>query len=823
MRISWNWLSEMVDLSKVGGPAGLAELLTRRGLEVESLESQGAGLEKVVTAKILEKGQHPQADRLSLCKVTTGSGEPLEIVCGAQNHKAGDIVALAQVGAHLPNGVKIAAGKIRGVVSNGMLCSEEEMGLPSTVDGILILAPDTPLGLPIAEVLGRNDHILTLKITANRADCLSHWGIAREVAAAVGKPPCRPVGAKKVEWDVKRQDAKPRTGLEAGTLGRQFYGCRIEGVKVGPSPGWLKRKLEAVGSRSINTVVDATNLVLFELGQPVHAYDAARLAGDSLVIRAARAGETIPLLDEKTVELAGTELVIADRDKAVALAGIMGGGNSQVTQSTTEVYLEVAQFDPASVRRASARHQRKTDAAHRFERGIDALGLEHAMSRLAGLVLELAGGRITGMSTAQVSQERSRFILLSEGFCADFLGMPVTGSEVRQVLEGLGCKVAAGPVMKVEVPSYRLDLCIPEDLAEEVARSLGFERIPSEVPPLSTMPTSQAGDLRFGARQLLESAKDRLAASGLQEVVNYSFTSARWLSELGLSSACKVLNPLSEEHECLVPSLLPGLLANVRTNVRNHFGSESQVIRLFEIRPTFCLSEGASLVAAVGEDRTGVEEKWRLSFVLSGPRFAQALRNEEGEIDFYDGRAVLDRLFDRLQVRGVRQQPISKNHPLHHLVHPGQGIEVLAGQQVAGVMGMLHPRFARELKLKTPVLICELDWDALVRLSRPAQEARAFQAWPEFPGMERDFALLVKDEVSGEKLTQIALKAGKPLAKVAKIFDVYRGSQVAEGMTSIAVRVIFWEDTRSLQESETEEVSRRIVEAWRKEVGAELR
>jgi phenylalanyl-tRNA synthetase beta chain len=288
-----------------------------------------------------------------------------------------------------------------------------------------------------------------------------------------------------------------------------------------------------------------------------------------------------------------------------------------------------------------------------------------------------------------------------------------------------------------------------------------------------------------------------------------------------------VVNPLSEEHECLVPSLLPGLLANVRTNVRNHFGSESQAIRLFEIRPTFHLSEGASGVAAVGEDQTGVVEKWRLAFVLSGPRFAQALRNEEGEVDFYDGRAVLDRLLDRLQARGVRQQPISQGQSpqqlIHHLIHPGQGVEILAGNQVAGVMGMLHPKFARELKLKSPVFVCELDWDALVRLSRPAQEARAFQAWPEFPGMERDFALLVKNEVSGEKLTQIALKAGKPLAKVAKIFDVYRGSQVAEGMTSIAVRVIFWEDTRSLQESETEEVSRKIVEAWRKEVGAELR
>ncbi|NDD91837.1 phenylalanine--tRNA ligase subunit beta, partial [bacterium] len=263
MRISWNWLSEMVDLSSVGGPKGLGELLTRRGLEVESIESQNAGLAHVVTGKILEKGQHPQADRLSLCKVTLGSGEPLEIVCGAQNHKAGDIVVVAQVGAHLPNGLSIAAGKIRGVVSHGMLCSESELGLKPESEGILILPPSTELGRPIADVLGRNDHILTLKVTANRADCLSHWGIAREVSASLGKKPCRP--EPKLTWDSARADATPRTGLEAGSLGPQFFGCLIEGVKIGPSPEWMVKRLEAVGARSINNVVDATNLVMFEL------------------------------------------------------------------------------------------------------------------------------------------------------------------------------------------------------------------------------------------------------------------------------------------------------------------------------------------------------------------------------------------------------------------------------------------------------------------------------------------------------------------------------------------------------------------------------
>jgi phenylalanyl-tRNA synthetase beta chain len=822
MRLSWNWLSEMVDLGSVGGPRGLAELLTRRGLEVEAIESQDAGLAQVVTGRILQKGQHPQADRLSLCKVTLGSGEPLEIVCGAQNHKSGDVVVVAQVGAHLPNGLKIAPGKIRGVVSNGMLCSESELGLKEESEGILILPQDTPLGRPIAEVLGRTDHILTLKITANRADCLSHWGIAREVSAALGKKPCRP--EPKVAWDVSKLDALPRTGLEAGELGPQFFGCRIEGVKIGPSPEWMVKRLEAVGARSINNVVDATNLVMFELGQPVHAYDAALLSGASLVIREARAGEQLPLLDGSVVTLSGKELVIADDAKAVALAGVMGGGNSEVSESTSAVFLEVAQFDPTTVRKASSSYQKKTEASHRFERGVDSQGLEFAMRRLAGLVLQTAGGKIVGTSTARRPAPQPRRISIDSGYCANFLGMAVQGSEVEQVLRSLGCELesrAGG--WNVIPPSFRLDLSIPEDLAEEVARCVGFERIPSEVPMLTDMPTSQAGDARFNARAWIDGAKDRLVGAGFHETVNFSFTSTKWLQELALAPTVKVMNPLSEEHEWMVPSLLPGLLANVLHNTRHRFGSESQPIRICEIRPTF---HATGPVAALGEDKTGVQEKWRLSFVMSGPRFAQALRNEEGEVDFYDGKAVFERLMDGMGGRGMRLQPLSASrggNALAHLVHPGQAAEVLAGNQVAGVIGMLHPKFARAWKLRAPLFIAELDFDALVRMARGAGEGRTFASWPEFPGMERDFALVVKNEVSAEKLTAIALKAGRPLAKVAKIFDVYRGPQVGEGMTSIAVRVIFGDDTRSLQEAETEEVSKKIVEAWRKEAGAELR
>lgn len=819
MRVSWNWLSELVDLSGMKGPQGLAELLTSRGLEVEAIERMDQGFEKVVTAQILERKPHPQADRLSLCKVTIGAGEPLDIVCGAQNMKAGDKVALAQVGANLPNGLKIQQGKIRGEISNGMLCSEEELKLKEKSEGILILPPETKLGEPLARFLGRDDTLLTLKLTANRGDCLSHYGLAREIAAALGKPVRRPEAAA-----VEMKGSPISVSLEAGDAGSQFFGVYVEGVKIGPSPAWLVKRLEAVGSRSINNVVDATNLVMLELGQPVHAYDADRIEGKKIRVRMAQKGETLPLLDGTTVTLTGSELVIADENRAVGLAGVMGGGNSEVQDSTKRVFLECAEFDPKIVRRASSRLQKKTDAAHRFERGIDADGLPHAVARLTRLVLELAGGKVVGGASAKLPRPPVPAIAVNDAFFPEFLGMDVDAARAESILTGLGCKVeknAKKGEWLVTPPSFRRDLSIREDLAEEIARSIGYDAIHETVPPLTGEPGSS---LEGGAVALrtLQQAKDALVEAGLNETVNFSFTSRAWLARFGLSSDAPVMNPLSEEHETLVPSLIPGIVRNALDNWNHHFGSESLAIRLFELRPVF----GApGPIAARGEMETGVEEKWRLAIALSGPRFAGGLRNELGEVDFFDLKAIVDRLFEALGTRGIRFQPLSASRTGGNpLFHPGQTVEVLAGKgDVIGHIGLLHPGKARELKARAPLWLAEIDWDTLRKLSRGAAGVPTFKPWPQFPPMERDFALLVKADVPADKITQVALKAGKPLAKVAKIFDVYKGSQVAEGMTSIAVRVIFYEESRSLQLPEAEAASAQILAAWQKELGIQLR
>lgn len=812
MRVSWKWLSELVDLSKLKGPEQLAELLTSRGLEVEGIFPLSRGFENIVTAQILERNPHPQADRLSLCIVTDGGPEKLEIVCGAQNMKAGDKVALAKIGAALPNGMKIAKSKIRGVMSSGMLCSGEELCLEKASEGIMILPVDTGLGIPLAEFLGRDDTVLELSITPNRGDCLSHAGIAREVAAALGTT------IKLPNVSLLGLNNSPiSTKLDTGSDATQFWGSFIEGVKIGPSPRWLVNRLESLGLRSINNVVDATNLVLLEVGQPMHAYDADLLKGGELSVRMAVKGEQLSLLDGQTVTLAGTELVISDKQRAVALAGVMGGGNSEVRDGTTKLFLECAEFSPVLVRRAAAAHQRRTEAASRFEKQIDSNGLHYAISRLAHLIIELAGGKVIGSTSAVGKQKPLKRIEVLAGFFSDYLGFEVQSDLAERILISLGCSIEKeGQKWFVTAPSFRPDLTIKEDLVEEVARSIGYDKIPSTMPILTSAPVSVAGDPEMERLALLDKTKDSLVESGFFEIVNYSFTSKTWLAQLGMESTVNVLNPLSEEQEAMVPSLLPGMIKCVLENWRHYFGSETLPIRLFELRPTFRrLSAGEADPAG-----TGVQENWKLAIALSGWRYSDALNTDQQEVDFYDLKAVLENVFERLGTKGVRFCAPSTPNPMFH---PGKSAEVVAGRDVAGVFGLVHPQKARQLKFRAPVWLAEIDWEPVMRLSRGAYKTAGFTPWSEFPTIERDFAILIKQSVEAEKITQIGMKIGKPLVKSVKIFDTYQGHQVLEGMTSVAVRVIFSSNDRSLQESEADEASARILEKWKQELGAVLR
>ncbi len=834
MKVSSSWLKELVPFPH--DASALADLLTARGLEVEALESQGKGLEKVVSALIVEKAKHPDSDRLSLCKVDVGSahGGVLEIVCGATNHQTGDKVVAALVGAELPNGMKIGKGKIRGVESKGMLCSEAELGISKESAGIIILPKETPVGRPIAEVLGRNDSLLTLKLYANQGHYLSHFGVAREIAAALGVRAKRPeavVGGKPLALDWKGSPIS--IALEAGDKAPQFYGVLIDGVKIGPSPAWLVRRLEAVGSRSINNVVDASNLVMLELGHPVHAYDVDKITGGKIGVRVAKAAEKLPLLDGTEVALGGQELVIFDGSgKAIGLAGVMGGGNSEVSDATKRVFLECAEFDPVLVRKAKTKHGKLTDAATRFERGVDPKGLPAVVSRFAALVIELAGGKIAGSARAESVPPKPRpTIEMPVSYVRDFIGVDVKDSEVEAALTALECGVERkGETFRVTPPSYRLDLNLREDLSEEVARSIGYDRIPSTIPKLSSPPIARAFDPQGAEQILLERAKDAFVRQGVCEALNYGFTSAATLATFGLKSAVKVQNPMSEEHEWMVPSLVPGLVGNALRNYRHHFGSESPVVRLFEIRPTFARAAGTTTSAVDGAPskfETGIVENWKIAFALSGPRYAQALRNEIGSVDFYDGKAVLESVLDQMGGKGIRYIPLhaSRNleHPIAKLLHPGQAVEVLAGNATLGHFGVLHPGIARKLKIKGDLFVGELEWSTLAKMSRAASQARPFRAWSEQPPIERDFAILVNAGTTADQVLAVLSKAGKPLVKSAKIFDVYGGAQVAAGKVSIGARVVLQDETRALTEAEAEGASKVIIAALAKELGAELR
>ncbi len=818
MKISWKWLSDWVDLEKVGTPERLAEILTARGLEVESLHRQDEGFDHVVSAQILEKLKHPEADRLSVCTVSTGAAPYLQIVCGAQNMKRGDVVVLANIGAKLPNGLQIEKSKIRGVESFGMLCSEEELGLKDKAEGIFILPEGTPVGWKIADVLERDDVILEIKLTANRGDCLSHYGIAREVAAAIGVP-LKTQKIPEIAW----AGSPVQIELKAGENAPQFAGALVKGVIQKESPAWLKTRLESVGQRAINNLVDVSNFVMLDLGFPVHIYDADLLEGDTIAVDVATPGEELALLDGGTVKLQGFELVIRDGKKTVGLAGVMGGGNSEVRATTKNIFLECAEFSPVLVRRAASLHARRSEASLRFEKGIDSTGPEKAMKRLADLVSRVAGGVLVGASFKQSparSQVRSHVVQFSESYIGDQLGMSLSPEEISKILMGLQCSVdRSGGKFSITPPTFRRDLNIAEDFIEEVARCIGYDEIPLTLPFAADLAARPVRESAVAQRlRRIDATKDALVELGFFEAVSLSFQSSTFLERCGLPSQVRVQNPLTEDHECLVSSLLPGLLKAVLENERHHFGAEPISIRLFEVRPTFHSTDQP--IAAVGSHDTGVKETLKAAFVLTGRDHSDALRQDLRVVDFFDLKAVLEGLFARTRTSGVRLIAATRD-PIPATFHPGQALEVWVGKSRVGYAGRLHPRLEKGLGLRQPLYACELDLDAVLPLMMAAEAQ--FKDWPKFPGMERDFALVVDSATASDRLVQVGLRAGKPIAKGAKVFDIYKGSPLPEGKVSVAIRVSFSDATRSLEEAEVERASKMMVEAWAKETGAALR
>ena len=803
MIVTYNWLKEFVDFDL--SPEDLSHRLTMAGLEVDSMERIGEGLDSVIVARLLSVDPHPEADRLTVCKVDTGS-EVLQVVCGATNHKSGDLVALAQVGSALPGDFKIKKSKIRGQESMGMLCSEKELGLARESAGIMILAGDLPLGQPVMEALGVKDVRFELGLTPNRGDCLSVVGVAREVAAMAG----RPLRLPSVELSEAGEPAQQQTSvtIEEPELCPRYAARLIRGVKIGPSPEWLVRRLEMVGVRTINNVVDVTNLVLMELGHPLHAFDFALLRGGRIIVRRASDKEIFISLDGQERHLLKTDLTICDGEGPVALAGIMGGENSEIQPETTDILLESAYFQPQAIRRTSKRLALHTESSHRFERGADIHMVPVALDRAAALIVELAGGSVAkGRIDVFPSPPPDRRLSISVERTEAILGLRIDQLEIDRLLRSIGLDVEPAAdrdgISYVAVPSWRQDLEREIDLIEEVARLNGYDRIPVTMPAGRIVSQREPGHYRRVRR-----VRNVMAASGFSEIINYSFVSPSAWDRLGLESldprrrTVRILNPLTEEQSVMRTSLIPSLLETAARNL----AYRTLDLRLFELRPTFLPREGMELP----------QEVMRLSAVMCGRREPEGWGQGREAVDFYDMKGAAERLFELMQVPGLRWEADGGEPYLH----PGKSCRIRSGEEIIGTLGEVHPKILVNFDIDQPVFILDLDLEAMFAL---CEERRGFRPISRFPDIYRDSAFLLSEATSAEQVFAVIDRVKSKDVEDVVLFDLYRGKGIPEGKKSLAVRVRYRSAERTLTDEEINKMHARIVQALIRDVDAEIR
>jgi phenylalanyl-tRNA synthetase beta chain len=812
MRISLSWLAEYVDLPPV---EELARRLTAVGLEVEAVERTGQGLAGVVVARVLASEKHPNAEKLSVTKVDAGGPEPLQIVCGARNYAVGDLVPLATVGTVLPGGTRIERAKLRGVESSGMLCSERELGLADDASGLFILPPDLRPGAPLAQALRLEDVLLEVNVTPNRPDCLSHLGIAREVAAIAGAT-LHPPAPRLAEAGAPAAEAV-KVRIEAPEKCARYAARVVDGVRIGPSPGWLARRLEACGVRSISNVVDATNYVLLELGHPLHAFDLEKVAGREIVVRTARPGEKLTTLDGKERALEPDDLVIADRDRGSALAGVMGGGDSEISAGTTRVLLESAWFQPSTIRRTSRRHGLKSEASYRFERGADPGMVIPALDRCAALIAELAGGTVRpGVVDARAREVAAPKVRLRWARPREVLGMDVPREEARAILAGLGFAEAAadGEGATFAVPSWRADVSIEEDLVEELVRTKGYDAIPETLPGGASDTPAEPVEAQAVAR-----IRNALEGAGFSEAVNFSFVAERELAPFGApirtaageAPGIRLLNPISADLAVMRTGLLPSLLRNAGVNLRQRV----EDVRLYEIARAYRPFEPDA--RAPGDDAPALEAV-HVAGVLVGRRSPAGWAVGGDAVDFHDAKAAVVALLEAIGVPGARFEA-----PGDGWLHPRTSARISApgagGAAVAlGVVGELHPRVAAAFELPRGVLGFELD---LAQLLRAAALVPRYRPIPRLPAVLRDLAVVVEGAVTAEAV--IAAVRDEPLVEDATLFDVYRGAPIPAGKKNLALAIRYRAADRTLTDADADAAHARIVERLRRKLGAELR
>jgi phenylalanyl-tRNA synthetase beta chain len=779
MKFSVNWLREFVDLpDKVDT---VAELLTLAGVEIEGIENRGARIDNVVVAQITASSQHPNADRLTVCEADDGSGTKRQIVCGAKNYKVGDKVPLALPGAKLPNGLEIKKSKLRGVDSEGMLCSPIELGLGEDASGLLILSPDAKIGAPIVDLFP-SDTILDVEITPNRGDLLSHYGLAREIAALTGKK------LKSLPAEAKMDRAKSGVKISAQDECPFFSARKIDNVKVSPSPAWLRAKIEAAGIRSINNIVDISNFVMLELGQPTHAFDADKLKGE-IDVRLARADEKFLALDGKTYSLTPENLVIADDERAVGIGGVMGGEETGVTESTRNVLLEAAYFFPASVRRTARNLNLPSDASYRFERGVDTGMILQASQRASELIREIANGNpAKQIAVAGKLPPDPADVSLTYTKCDQLLGVQIKAKAVDQILErfGLGKKGNAEKTgSKWKIPSHRRDLQRDVDLIEEVVRAYGVEKIAGADRSRFT-PTS-AADI---SHDLESSLRERLAGHGLAEARTSKLIprNAPAFSE----NAIQLRNPLSEDHVALRPSLIGGLLGVLERNVR----AGAETIAVFELGRTFIPPSG--------------KEERHLGFLLWGnTASAPSWRMQTSRrFDLFDLKGAVASVVPKLSFRPA-------NYPDLALA-----VEVWSHDRMIGFAGQLS---ATKSPVPGAALVAELHADLLLVVR---ESATRFRELDRFPSITRDIAMIVSEKISHGEILRTIENPKEPLLESVELFDLFLGDEasgIGAARKSLAYRLTYRERSRTLTSDEVTAAHAKIRERLQSELGAELR
>ncbi len=810
MKFTLSWLGEYVSLDSLT-PEELSDRLTMLGLEVDAVETLYSGLEDIVTAKVLAVSKHPNADRLSLCEVEVGD-EIVPIVCGAANVREGLVTAIARPGSRLPDGHTIKKAKVRGEVSLGMLCSWRELGISEDHTGILELSENIDSGLALKDVLRLSDTLVEVDLTPNRADCASVIGIAREVAGFTRQTLRLPVTQAS---DLENSVNDFSITIQDPELCPRYTARKLSHVTVKPSPWWLQRQLLAVGMRPINNIVDITNFVMLEYGQPLHAFDFNRISGKAIAVRLPLPSETtFTTLDQTERQISPETLMICDADKPIAVAGVMGGLNSEVVDETTEILLEGACFDPVSIRRTARNLNLPSEASYRFERGVDPDNVHLAVERAVQLMCELADARVENSGIDVYPGKKDLLELnLRVARVNSLLGIDLSASKVADYLQSIAFIVEQKEekVLSVTVPSFRVDIEREIDLVEEIARLVGYNEIPT-TQPLIQMDYPQCDPLR----QLRQKTLEFLTSRGFSEAINYSFVSEKHADMMGLSEddprrkCVKLLNPLSEDQAVMRTMLLPGMLENLRRNI--NFQQIS--LRLFEVGKVF-VDNGAGKQPG---------ESYQLCAVMSGLRYpgASPFYFSGENVDIFDIKGVAERLLQHLRIAGNAGQITLEPGPQFAQTYgdASAAIGIMDGEVVLGRINRLARKVARSFSLKQDVFFCEIDLESLVGL--PTVE-KSFHPLPRFPSVKRDIALLVPNNVpSGDLLNDILAHKLEDVV-YADIFDVYSGKSIDEDMKSVALTVTYRSTEKTLNDEIVDGYHKKIVDSLMSRFGGRYR